>query len=62
MTPAEVAALEARLPDLDRHERLPAMARYVEQLPDRFALAGEIQGECLDLAHRIRELSKKLAA
>lgn len=62
MTPEEIVALEARLPDLDREERLTAMANYVERLPDRFPLPGVIQGECLDLAHRVRELARKLAA
>lgn len=62
MTPEEIALLESRLPDLGSEERLSAMAQYFERLPDRFPLAGDIQGETLHIACLIRDLAKKIAA
>lgn len=59
--PCFLCQLEARLPELHDH-RLAAIARYVESIPDRVPLSGELQGRCLVLAGELRELSDLLRA
>lgn len=59
--PCVFCELEGRLPNLNGTQ-LPAMARYIEELPDRLALSGELQGLCLDLAGQIRQLDILLKA
>jgi hypothetical protein len=60
--PCALCELEARLPDLHDHRRLAAIARYVETLPDRLPLSGELQGRCLVLAGELRDLATLLEA
>ena len=61
MTKEELDALEARLPQL-APPQLPAIAAYLESIPRLHALTGELQGEVLHLAGRIRELAQTIAA
>jgi hypothetical protein len=61
VTPEEIAAFEARLPDLSE-SRLEAQARFIERLPERHAMTGELQGDAFHIASLIRELARKLAA
>jgi hypothetical protein len=61
VTPEQLGELEKRLPPLDS-PRLPAIAAYLESLPQKWPLTGELQGEVLHLAGRIRELASKIAA
>jgi hypothetical protein len=59
--PCAFCQLEARLPELHDH-RLAAIARYVETIPDRVPLSGELQGRCLVLAGELRDLAILLEA
>jgi hypothetical protein len=59
--PCSLCALEDRLPDLDDNQ-LDSIAVYIEQIPDRRALTGQLQGDALHIAALVRELARKLAA
>ncbi len=59
--PCALCQLEARLPALHDY-RLGAIARYVETIPDRVPLSGELQGRCLVLAGELRDLAGLLEA
>jgi hypothetical protein len=61
VTEKELADLERRLPPL-HHLRLPAMASYLESITHTQPLTGQLQGEVLSVAAKIRELAEKLAA
>lgn len=43
-------------------EQLSASAAFMEALPNRYAMTGEIQGEVLHIAAEIRGLATLLAA
>jgi hypothetical protein len=55
------APLRKRLPSA-LPEQLCATAAFMEALPGRYALTGEIQGEVLHIAAEIRGLASLLAA
>lgn len=59
--PCFVCALEASLPSF-LPEQLCATAAFMEALPTRYAMSGEIQGEVLHIAAEIRGLADLLAA
>jgi len=59
--PCFVCALEERLPN-SLVAQLCASAAFMEALPVRYALTGEIQGEVLHIAAEIRGLATVLAA
>jgi hypothetical protein len=57
---AFVGALEERLPNAVT-EQLCAAAAFMEALPNRYAMTGEIQGEVLHIAAEIRGLAELVA-
>lgn len=59
--PCFVCALEERLPG-GLLEQLCATAAFMEALPNRYAMTGEIQGEVIHIAAEIRGLAELLAA
>lgn len=59
--PCFVCALEERLPSA-LPEQLSATAAFMEALPQRYAMTGELQGEVLHIAAEIRGLADLLAA
>jgi hypothetical protein len=59
--PGFVCALEERLPSA-LPEQLCAAAALIENLPNRYAMTGEIQGEVLHIAASIRGLAYLIAA
>jgi hypothetical protein len=59
--PCFVCALEERLP-CGLVEQLSASAAFMEALPSRYAMSGEIQGEVLHIAASIRQLAMSVAA
>jgi len=61
LEPCPFCQLEARLPELHDY-RLAAIAHYVETIPDRVPLSGELQGRCLVLAGELRDLAILLEA
>lgn len=59
--PCAPCQLEARLPELHDY-RLAAIATYVESIPERVPLSGELQGRCNHLAAELRDLAGLLEA
>jgi hypothetical protein len=60
--PARSASSRIACPELRDFAANRRISNYVETIPDRVPLSGELQGRCLVLAGELRELAGLLEA